>query len=40
MDLTSPTHLAGGSANATLMPATAGLGAAYAASGWWEGARG
>lgn len=29
----SPTHLAGGSANAALMLATAGLGAAYAASG-------
>ena len=29
----SPTHLAGGSANAALMLATAGLGAAYAGSG-------
>ena len=29
----SPTHLAGGSANAALMLATAGFGAAYAASG-------
>jgi NAD(P)-dependent dehydrogenase (short-subunit alcohol dehydrogenase family) len=29
----SPTHLAGGSANAALMLATAGLGSAYAASG-------
>ena len=29
----SPTHLAGGSANAALMLATAGLGATYAASG-------
>ena len=29
----SPTHLAGGAANAALMLATAGLGAAYAASG-------
>ncbi len=29
----SPTHIAGGSANAALMLATAGLGAAYAASG-------
>jgi NAD(P)-dependent dehydrogenase (short-subunit alcohol dehydrogenase family) len=29
----SPTHLAGGSANAALMLVTAGLGAAYAASG-------
>ncbi len=29
----SPTHLAGGSANAALMLATAGLGAAYAATG-------
>jgi NAD(P)-dependent dehydrogenase (short-subunit alcohol dehydrogenase family) len=29
----SPTHLAGGSANAALMLATAGLGTAYAASG-------
>ena len=29
----SPTHLAGGSANAALMLATAGLGAAYAGAG-------
>jgi NAD(P)-dependent dehydrogenase (short-subunit alcohol dehydrogenase family) len=29
----SPTHLAGGAANAALMLATAGLGAAYAGSG-------
>jgi NAD(P)-dependent dehydrogenase (short-subunit alcohol dehydrogenase family) len=31
--IASPTHLAGGAANAALMLATAGLGAAYAASG-------
>ena len=31
--IASPTHLAGGSANAALMLATAGLGAAYAARG-------
>jgi NAD(P)-dependent dehydrogenase (short-subunit alcohol dehydrogenase family) len=31
--IASPTHIAGGAANAALMLATAGLGAAYAASG-------